>query len=61
MDFLSIQWEVFMESLIPKISNALKYLYETCDFDSHDRRFEIGKKLHNIAAKFYGTILQIVY
>ena len=42
----------FMESLIPKISNALKYLYgETCDFDSHDRRFEIGKKLRNIATE----------
>ena len=42
----------FMETLIPKISSALKYLYgENCDFGNHDRRFEIGKKLRNIATE----------
>ena len=42
----------FMESLIPKISAALKYLYgENCEFDKNDRRFEIGKKLRNIATE----------
>ena len=40
----------FIESLVPKISVALNYIYgENNDYNKHDNRFEIGKQLRKIA------------